>query len=125
MKDAAKVPKPAQRKQPLSIPSTPALSRTPIPSAASAVEEEAVVPLSECVSSPITCGPRLTVEEFVSKYSLLPEAVTYLKNLQFVPENSTRDVEREDWKEAGFKIVLWKQVQKANKAYCAELGLDA
>lgn len=77
-------------------------SPTPMPTS----QEEADDAPLECPSSPIICGPYLTVEEFVTKYSLFLEAVTYLKNLQFTPGDSTRNVEPEDWKETNFKVML-------------------
>lgn len=91
------------------------------------VDDDALnLPTTVRSSSPLASGPRLSIQEFVDKYKLLPDAAKFLINLQFTPGNSLRDedVLREDWQEAGFKVVLWRQTQKANKAYRAKLELD-
>lgn len=100
---------------------------TPIPPASEPVREEAFISAhSAPPSSPLLCGPRLSVSEFVAKYALLPEAAEYLKTMQFMPGSSTHkdDIQDEDWKEAGFKAPLWREVKKANKLYCIEIGRE-
>ena len=69
-------------------------------------------------SSPFDFSDHISIEEFVERYKLLPEAVRLLKALQFTPGD---DLDKEEMDKAaervGFEWPLWRKTQKANRHY--------
>lgn len=72
-------------------------------------------------SSPIPMDDDFSVEDYGKLLGLKVEWVTMLKAMGFIPGQKLDDVTKEDWKEAGFKVLEWARIRTLDKKHRGEL----
>ncbi|KAJ3774019.1 hypothetical protein FB446DRAFT_771365 [Lentinula raphanica] len=77
--------------------------------------------LSHRQSSPPMSNSKYTLSDFCEANGFDSVMEERLKNLEFQPGDDLSDVKQTDWMDAGFKLLSWKRVLKANKKYRATL----